>query len=675
MNRGNKPWQTLPPAEIDWTKNASPNSIQYDDVYYSSECGAEESRYVFLQGSDLPHRLSNDPKRTFCIVETGFGTGLNFLLTWQLWIEQPEPRPRLHFLSIEKHPLGKDDLRRALTDWPELEAQAAALIEYYPHPIPGQHRIVLEGGKLTLDLWWEDAEDALSELAGQNLAAVDAWYLDGFSPNRNQDMWTEKIFACMAACSRKDATFATFTAASHVRRALLNVGFSVSKLPGFGKKRESLHGQFKGLTDRPAISHSKQKRETPWHLRSYSPTTPSTAIVLGAGLAGCTVAAALARRNVSVIIIDSGSVANAGSGNDQGVLYTRLSHMHSPLSDFSLQSYSFALGFYRQLLSSGQLVEGIDGNLCGCFHQSDKQAELAALAPLLQSVPDLAQVLSAAEANEILGVEQTKGGYWHPGSGWMRPASICHALLKNDRIQLMENAGTVALEQAGSKWTAVRASRVLAEAQCAVIAAGTASASIAALDWLPLRSIRGQTTSLPSTAESKTLLAALCHKGYISPARRGRHCIGATFDIDDTDTDVREGDHRFNLDSLAAAVPNWQTVLGEFDEQTLEGRVGYRCASPDYLPLVGPVPVREMFLQNYAALRKNARKTIACKGEFRPGLYLSTGHGSRGLSSTPLAAETLASLICGEPMPLSSELYRAISPGRFIIRNLRRKQD
>ena len=367
-------------------------------------------------------------------------------------------------------------------------------------------------------------------------------------------------------------------------------------------------------------------------------------------------------------------MANAGSGNDQGVLYTRLSHMHSPLSDFSLQSYSFALGFYRQLLSSGQLVEGIDGSLCGCFHQSDKLAELAALAPLLQSVPDLAQVLSAAEANKILGVEQTKGGYWHPGSGWMRPASICQALLKDDRIQLMENAGTVALQQQGSNWTAVRTDRVLAEAQCAVIATGTASASIAALDWLPLRSIRGQTTSLPCTVESKALRAALCHKGYISPARQGSHCIGATFDIDDTDTDIRDGDHRFNLDSLAAAVPDWQTVLGEFNDQNLEGRVGYRCASPDYLPLVGPVPVREMFLQNYAALRKNARKVIACKGEFRSGLYLSTGHGSRGLTSTPLAAETLASLICAEPMPLSSELYRAISPGRFIIRNLRRKQ-
>ncbi len=642
MTRGNSPWQPLPTAEINWAGETSPKSVQFDDFYYSSLSGVEESQYIFLQGNGLPRRWASHSQPSFCIVETGFGTGLNFLLTWKLWREQPEPRPRLHFLSVEKHPLGIEDMRRALASWPELEELTIALLDNYPQPIPGQHRIVLEDGKLILDLWWEEAEHALSELAGQENPMVDAWYLDGFSPNRNHLMWTENIFSCMAKSCREGATFATFTAAGFVRRALVDTGFVVSRLPGFGKKRECLHGIFSKLTQVRGLSPAKRETGTPWEIRNYSPGYPRTAIVIGAGIAGCTAAAALARRNINVTVIEGNTVANAGSGNDQGVLYTRLSHKHSPLTDFSLQSYSFAHRFYRHYLSSGALREGIDGALCGSFHQSDKLKELATLAPLLQSVPGLAQVLTATEANQLLGIEQTKGGYWYPGSGWMRPSSVCHLLLDNDRIQLMESTGAVSLEQVDGRWSAVSAGRVLAEAECAIIAAGTASASLACLDWLPLKAIRGQTTTLPSTDESSSLRAALCHKGYISPARLESHCIGATFDIDDMDTHIREADHRFNLDSLATAVPDWEASLAALDEQQLEGRVGYRCASPDYLPLIGPVPNKTMFLQNYAALRKNARKAIPSYGDYMRGLYLSTGHGSRGLTSTALAAETRA---------------------------------
>ena len=674
MTRGNSPWQALATAEINWAGGTTPKSVQYDDFYYSSVNGVEEGQYIFLEGNGLPGRWASHAHPSFCIVETGFGTGLNFLLTWKLWRAQPEPRPRLHFLSIEKYPLNKEDVRKALANWPELEELAVALLDNYPQPIPGQHRVVLEDGKVILDLWWEEAEHALAELAGQKCTMVDAWYLDGFSPNRNQSMWTETLFSSMVESCREGATFATFTAAGFVRRALMERGFVVSKLPGYGKKRECLHGVYSNTTQARKAFPAKQETNTPWDIRSYSPGYPRTAIVIGAGIAGCTAAAALARRNIDVTVLEGSTVANAGSGNDQGVLYTRLSHKHSPLTDFSLQSYSFAHRFYRQYLASGILREGIDGALCGSFHQSDKLEELATMAPLLQSVPDLAQVLTATEANQILGIEQTEGGYWYPGSGWMRPSSVCHALLENDKIQVMENTGAISLEQTDGRWSALSAGKILAEAECAVIAAGTTSGSLAGLDWLPLKAIRGQTTTLPSNGELSSLRAALCHKGYISPARLESHCIGATFDIGDMDTHTRKVDHRYNLDSLATAVPAWKNTLAALDEQQLDGRVGYRCASPDYLPLIGPVPNHAVFLQNYALLRKNAKRTIPLHGDYMPGLYLSTGHGSRGLTSTGLAAEIIASLICGEPIPLSRELYRAVSPGRFIIRDLCRKQ-
>jgi len=671
MIRGNTPWQPLDCAQINWAEGASPHSPRFDDYYYSSQDGLEESRYVFLQGNRLPARFLSHAHPSFHIVETGFGTGLNFLLSWQLWRQQALPRPRLHYTSIEKYPLARDDMRRALASWPALAELAALLLDNYPQPIPGQHRILLEDGAVVLDLWWEDAQDAVAEMASYQQKTVDAWYLDGFTPNRNPEMWTDKLFNSLAQTSRTGATFATFTAAGKVRRALLNVGFEVFKLSGYGKKRECMRGELRPSS--AALSHRSAAHATPWDIDLSPPSAPQSVIIIGAGIAGCTTARALANRDINVCVLDACAVANAGSGNEQGVLYTRLSRKHSPLSDFSLQSYQFALRFYQQLFASGALRVGIDGELCGAFHQSDKMDDMAALAPLLQLVPGLASVLSAADANTLLGVEQNKGGYWYPGSGWLHPGAVCHALLQHRNIRLLEHTGKLALEQRDKAWVAMHGDKVLAQADCVVIAAGIASASLCKLEWLPLQAIRGQTTGLPASEQTRSLRAALCHKGYIAPARLGEHCIGATFDTKDDDARIRIADHRKNLDTLGVAVPAWQGQLSTLDEQALAGRVGYRCASPDYLPLVGPVPDRTLFLQNYGSLRKNARRIIPRTGEFIPGVYLTTGHGSRGLTSTPLAAEILASAICDEPMPLSRELHRALAPARFIIRDLKRK--
>lgn len=207
-----------------------------------------------------------------------------------------------------------------------------------------------------------------------------------------------------------------------------------------------------------------------------------------------------------------------------------------------------------------------------------------------------------------------------------------------------------------------------------VVAAGVDSAAITGLEWLPVQAIRGQTTQLPSSAEFGKLRAALCHEGYIAPARSGVHCIGATFDLNDNDGALRPDDHRRNLETLTEAVPEWREALARLKPAALAGRVGFRCASPDYLPLAGPAPNRPRFLKRFDGLRNNARRNIPLAGEYLRGLYLSVGHGSRGLTSTPLTAELLASQICGEPPPLSRELIRALAPARFIIRDLCRNR-
>ncbi len=668
MKRNNARWQPLETAQLDWSDQQTLRSTRFNDVYYSRAGGLRESEYIFLKGNRLPARWEHHDHPEFCVVETGFGTGLNFLLTWDTWRQQSSPRPRLHYVSIEKYPLEKSDLSRALALWPTLGEPAAQLLAHYPEPLSGQQRIVLERGAVILDLWWEDVTDVLPDLASGQQAPVDAWFLDGFAPDRNEDMWNEALYSTMAAASRPGATFATFTAAGDVRRGLDKAGFEVVKVPGFGHKRESLRGHI------DAAPAAAKPSATPWDIASKNRLLPTTALIVGAGLAGCTAASALAQRGIEVTLLEQNQLASAGSGNNQGVLYTRLSARHSALSDFALQSFCFSQHFYRDLLQSGGLTEGHDGALCGSFHQSDRVEEMSTLAAALHHVPDLARVLNADQASELLGVRQESGGYWYPTSGWMRPASVCQALIDDPRIQLLENIGEIELQQTARGWRGLAAGNTVAQADCAIIATGTRANCHPGMAWLPLQAIRGQTTELPANPELAELRTAFCHTGYISPPRGQWHCIGATFDLMDEETGVREEDHRRNLEALATAVPQWREMLSTIDPGSLKGRVGYRCATPDYLPIVGAVPDYEAFLHTYRGLRKNAKQTIAARGPYMPGLYLTTGHGSRGLTSTPLAAQVLASQICGEAAPLSRELQRAIAPARFIIRQLRRGQ-
>jgi tRNA 5-methylaminomethyl-2-thiouridine biosynthesis bifunctional protein len=668
MKRDNTPWAPTQAADVGWTDDGDPISRRFEDVYYSREDGAAESRQVFLQGNNLPERWSNFGSRTFRIAETGFGTGLNFLLTWESWLALAAPRPRLHYLSIEKFPLRKADLTRALAAWPELAHLAKQLLQAWPGRLPGQHRVILQEGDITLDLWWEDVNDALEDMSAYG-AVFDAWYLDGFAPARNEAMWQDNLYPAMAALSRPGASFATFTAAGRVRRGLQEAGFTVAKVPGFGRKRECLRGSL----EQPGAA-LVPPGETPWDLDASEPAEPGTVLVVGGGIAGCFTAATLARRGIPVTLLEQHAVASEASGNEQGILYTRLSRKHSTLTDFALQSFNFSATRYRQMFAHQLLTEGQDGALCGSFHQHTDCDEMATLKQSLEGMEDLASVLNADEAAALLGLRPATGGFWFPGSGWLRPPSICQALLQHPLISLREHCGSISLQRSTGGWEASAGGKSLATAPHAIICTGTSASDFPELSWLPLQAIRGQTTQLPESGQTRGLKAALCHEGYISPGREGQHCIGATFKLRDPDRELRAEEHLENIQRLASALPQWREQLERLDTSSLAGRVGFRCASPDYLPIAGRVPARDEFLQAYAGLRKNARHPIPRQGPFVPGLYVNTAHGSRGLSSAPLVAEWIASDICAEPRPLSRELARALSPARFLIRDLSRNR-
>ncbi|MFT5508148.1 MAG: tRNA U34 5-methylaminomethyl-2-thiouridine-forming methyltransferase MnmC [Hyphomicrobiaceae bacterium] len=229
------PNHSEPFAAISWNEGDTPVSIQFDDPYFAREGGRAETRHVFLAANDLPTRWQSQEQ--FTIAELGFGTGLNFFETLATWQREPGNCRHLRFVTFERYPMASDDLARALAPWPDLTENVNHLLEHWPPPNgTACHIIPFAGASLEIHLG--DANQTVTEWNG----SADAWYLDGFSPAKNPDLWSAELMAQVYGHTAPQGTFATYTAAGWVRRNLANAGFNVSKITGFGRKRHSLAG-------------------------------------------------------------------------------------------------------------------------------------------------------------------------------------------------------------------------------------------------------------------------------------------------------------------------------------------------------------------------------------------------------------------------------------------------
>lgn len=659
----------LEPAKLIWTDSGEPYSVKFGDHYFSSSSGIEESRYIFLLRNNLPERWSSYTGKTFTVAETGFGTGLNFLVTLAAWKQHAPADANLHYLSVEAAPLTRTDLERALQRWTELNELAARLLENYPPSQAGNHRMLFEDGRVTLDLCLGDASEMIENhwLNDSTEATVDAWYLDGFTPSRNSSLWTPTLLEKVAALSGTGTTCATFTAAAAVRRTLESLGFDITKVQGFGAKRDMLCGTFSGRR-RQAKTNLR-----PWHSGAATHSRRS-AIVLGAGLAGCSTAHALARRGWQVTVLEAEpGIAAAASGNTQGVLYTRLSNQHSAVAEFALYSYLFAVQGYRRMLDTGRLKDGEDASLCGVLHTRHKVN--SRLLSNLRDFPGLAHWLEPDQASATSSLTDCPPGLYFPQAGWVSPPALCNSLLSHPNIQLKTGVGPIHMKRRDRSWNAiVRDGICMESSEVAILCTGSAVVNQSECSWLPTRAIRGQVSSLPASVASRNLSTVICHEGYLCPEQNNMHGIGATYDLNDTNPYPDSAGHQHNITTLRAALPQLFTDQDIPDPDKLDGRVGFRCASPDYLPLVGAAPDLDQIVADYGGLRSDAKAKIYDPGTYHPGLFINTGHGSRGLTSTPLSAELLASVVEGQFAPLPTNLVRALSPTRFIVRDLIRNK-
>lgn len=674
-------------AELQWDEEGQPVSSQFGDVYFSKLNGLEETRHVFLQHNQLPERFGGlGAHDVFSIGETGFGSGLNFLAAWQLWRQTANPTARLHFISAEKYPLSPADLQKSLSLWPELSDLADSLIAQYPAFLhTGFHRVLFDEGKVQLTLMIGDAADMFCQLSTRQLhhhqAIIDAWFLDGFAPAKNPEMWTDTLFAAIRQLSGTDTTAATFSAAGIVKRGLRGAGFKVKKVPGFGRKREMV----KAVVAPPAPSADPITNDAPvadlpplpaepgWSLTHQAETySQRSALVIGGGLAGCHTAYALACRGWQVTLLERDHhIANGASGNLQGIVYARLSPKLETQALFNLSCLQYALRYYAPFWQDESI-----GSACGVLQlasDDNEQRWQDSLKPLFDNYPALVQFVDQQQASQLAGIALQHGGLHFPDAGWIAPQRLCEILTSHPNVRTLTSTNIIELSQYIDGWQARDSSGQLHQANVAIIANAHEASLFSQSQHLPMKAIRGQTTWLSATERTRGVQRVICAEGYFSPATGtpATHCAGATFSLNDDDRKIRAEDHQHNLDNL-------NTLLGPEHRvestQISGGRVCFRAATPDYLPMVGQLPQYDAFLHDYSLLRKDAKTEIATPGKYWPGLFVNVGHGSRGLAYTPLCAELLACQINNEPLPVDKQLARALHPGRFIIRNLMRKR-
>lgn len=639
------PVAPLVPARLAFAADGTPYSEAYGDVYHSAAGGLEQARRVFLAGNRLPERWAG--RGRFVILETGFGLGLNFLATWSAWRADPRRCARLHYLAAEKHPYDRENLATLHAALPELAAPAKDLRAAWPLLVPGYHRLQLDGGRVVLTLMFGDIADTLPKLR----ARADAIYLDGFNPAKNPGMWSPSVLRSLARAAAPDATLATWTVAAAVREGLAAAHFATEKQPGFGPKREMLTGRY-----RPQRSRDDAEPQPD------APAPQRRAMVLGGGIAGSAVAERLAARGWEVTVVER-RPAPAGGPPDPiaGVFKPMFSRDDNIASRLSRAGCLAALRHWHGLADAGMPLKWAPCGVLQVARNAQQARDFADILAAHRYPEDFAAPVSPEAAARLAGREVAGGGMLIYAGGWINPISVCAGnLLRHASMRILWGRETAGIEHRDGMWRAVdRGGALIAEAPFLVLANAWEANAFPQAAALPFRRVRGQASFLPPEAVGRLRLV-VCREGCVTPAAQGVGSVGSTFDSDN-DPDPRLESHASNLERLERLLPGASVGL---DPARVDGRVGFRTATPDRLPLAGALP-------DAAGAGDLTRAQLETVPRL-PGLYGLLGLGARGLVWAAAGAELIASELDGEPLPLEADLAAAVDPARFLLRAARR---
>ncbi len=579
-----------------WTDDGSPRSGRFGDVYFSQQDGLAESRAVFLAGCGLPEAWQG--RARFCVAELGFGTGLNIAALLDLWRREGPAGGRLSLFSVEGFPLSREEAGRALEAWPDLAEATQALLEVWPEPTSGFHRLDLPAFNATLDLAVGDVGWALSQWRGQ----ADAWFLDGFAPSTNPDMWSEAVMDGVAARSAPGARVATFTVAGAVRRGLAERGFAVDKRPGHGRKRERLEARLPGSAVMPS-------------------RTPSVAVV-GAGIAGAALARAFAALGVRATVVETGQAGAGGSGFPAALVTPRLDAGDNGIAALHAQAMTRAAALYATI-PDAVVQRGV--------LQLEQVPRDAGRFARVASQPIWAEgamaVRGSAECAGLLGEPVACGGLWMRDAMAIRPRAVLEAWLEE---AVRVSARVAQIEPAGTGWRLLDgAGDLIVEADIVVVAAGWGTAGL--VPGLALAPVRGQADWVEHVEAGPVAWG-----GYAVPTGSGL-LFGATHDRGEIDGGPSEEAGARNLATVAARLPQLAARIAAAGPA--QARTAVRATTPDRLPLAGVLPGGE-------------------------GLFVLGGLGSRGFCVAPLLADHVAALALGAPSPLPVDLAARVDPLR-----------
>lgn len=532
---------------------------------------------------------------------------------------------------------------------------------YIDHPlspaVSGFHHIPLFNHRVVLTLILAEVETGLKQMKAQ----VDAWSLDGFGLNKNPEIWTKAVFQEIEGLSKQGKCFSTFTAAGLVQRGLSEHSFEVEKVKGHAQKRESLRGTY-------AKKNAFQVKQ-PWFEPPQLKHKTKHAIVVGAGIAGVTTAWALAKRGWQIDLIEQREyIAQEGSGNPIGLLMPRIS------LDDSVESQFYSAAFFKTIRE----LRILNHKNSECIWRESGILQLASSKRIKRQInnlkcdPDFAQAVSAEYATQIAGIEIQNDALYFPMAGSLNPLALCHHLVNSTagRVKLHLNTPVHHLDSHEDQWHIFNQDhQLIASSETLILANALQAKQFEACDWLPLSAARGQITFISSTSASKNIRCPICFGGYLLPATKGAHLIGASFLRGDEKTDLRQADQEHNLRQLKKHLPK----LFDVQTQRLKGRAALRALTPDRMPIVGAVPDHHFFKTQYHDLQKGKPPSNYPKARYLKGLYLNVGHGTKGFTSSFLSAELIACQLNNEPLPVSIKTQQALLPARFIIRSLKRR--
>ncbi len=632
-------------AQIDKDRGP-PWATVFGDRYHPPGDAFARAKRIYLQGNQLPSRWQ--ARERFAILELGFGLACNFLSTVDTWQRDKQRCKTLHYVAIDKYPPSRDDLALALE--PSLrgassavQATARALLAVWPVATGNVH--VLEGlhPGLTLHLVFADVQSAIRELVG----SFDAFYLDGFEPQANPAMWSNRVFQGVSRLAAPQATVATWCNSTVVHEALNTAGFDVRHAAPESKTQASLS----------ALRIDKGRKPTIDGLaRLGTHLTVKRAIVVGAGLAGAHVAQALARAGVECTVVDrQGSPAGEGSGGRAGIFHGTV-HAGDGVHARLFRAAALRAAVWHE----AAIKTGVEGAMSGLLRLTDTDAP--ALVKLQQSLglPDAwAQALTAEAASKVLGIKTEHAAWLFAAGGWISPHALVQWLMQHPRISFTGSTSIQAIGHAEHSWQAFDIhNKVIAQGDVIVVANAHDAMRLCPQALWPLGQLRGQSSCLPAqTLGLQVPRMAMSGAGYVVPRHDGSVVVGASSHHDDPWPEARDSDTQDNLARLHRLTGSKVTLE---QHKPLEEHVAWRTATADRLPIAGAVP------------RVGGRPTDNVRHvEREPGLYALTALGSRGLTLAPLMAEVVRACILREPLPLEASLLNAIDAARFKAKQAR----